>query len=84
MMLQNVTVWKETMLPERILQDLRKLQMLCLLREFANLNRVRAFGADFDIQVKRAGGSKLAVTIVNGKKTIKKTISEGQTITVRL
>lgn len=52
--------------------------------EFANLNRVRAFGADFDIQVKRAGGSKLAVTIVNGKKTIKKTISEGQTITVRL
>ena len=45
---------------------------------------MRAFGADFDIQVKRAGGSKLAVTIVNGKKTIKKTISEGQTITVRL
>ena len=51
--------------------------------EYANLNHVRAFGADFDIQVKRAG-SKLAVTIINGKKTIKKTISEGQTMTVKL
>ncbi len=50
---------------------------------YANLNHVRAFGADFDIQVKRAG-SKLAVTIVNGKKTIKKTVNEGQTITVKL
>ncbi len=50
---------------------------------YANLNHVRAFGADFDIQVKRAG-SKLAVTIVNGKKTIKKTVNEGQTIMVKL
>ncbi len=50
---------------------------------YANLNHVRAFGADFGIQVKRAG-NKLAVTIVNGKKIIKKTVNEGQTITVKL
>lgn len=51
--------------------------------DYANLNHVRAFGSDFDIRVKR-DGDKLAVTIVNGKKTIKKTIREGQTMTVKL
>lgn len=51
--------------------------------EYANLNHVRAFGADFHIKVKRER-NMLSVTIINGNKTIKKTIREGQTMPVKL
>ena len=52
--------------------------------EYANLNHIRAFGSDFDIKVKRGENGKLFVTVVSGKKTVKKTIREGQTMTIKL
>lgn len=49
-----------------------------------SLKSVRAFGSDFDISVVR-DGEKLAVSVTSGKKVVlKKTIKEGQTLTVSL
>lgn len=52
--------------------------------DYMNLNHIRAFASDFDIQVKR-NGSKLRVSVlVNGKVILKKNIEEGQTMKVKL
>ena len=49
-----------------------------------SLKSVRAFGSDFDIRVVR-DGEKLAVSVTSGEKVVlKKTIKEGQTLTVSL
>lgn len=49
-----------------------------------SLKSVRAFGSDFDISVVR-DGEKLAVSVTSGEKVVlKKTIKEGQTLTVSL
>lgn len=49
-----------------------------------SLKSVRAFGSDFDISVVR-DGEKLAVSVTTGEKVVlKKTIKEGQTLTVSL
>lgn len=49
-----------------------------------SLKSIRAFGSDFDISVVR-DGEKLAVSVTSGEKVIlKKTIKEGQTLTVSL
>lgn len=52
--------------------------------EYANLNHIRAFASDFDIQVKRHGNKLRVVVLTNGKVILKKEIDEGQTIAVRL
>lgn len=52
--------------------------------EFANLNKVRAFGSEFDIKVKRAAG-KLEVNVIKDNKTVlNKKINEGTTLKVKL
>ncbi len=52
--------------------------------DYMNLNKVRSFDSEFDIRVKR-DGSKLAVTVLSGNKTIlKKNITEGTTLSVAL
>lgn len=49
-----------------------------------SLKSIRAFGSDFDISVVR-DGEKLAVSVTTGEKVVlKKTIKEGQTLTVSL
>lgn len=49
-----------------------------------SLKSIRAFGSDFDISVVR-DGEKLAVSVTSGEKVmLKKTIKEGQTLTVSL
>lgn len=49
-----------------------------------SLKSIRAFGSDFDISVVR-DGEKLAVSVTSGEKVVlKKTIKEGQTLTVSL
>lgn len=49
-----------------------------------SLKSVRAFGSDFDISVVR-DGEKLAVSVTSGEKVVlKKTIKEGQSLTVSL
>ena len=51
---------------------------------YANLNKVRAFGSDFDIRVSRAG-DKLDVKIVRDNKILmNKKIKEGDTVKVVL
>ena len=52
--------------------------------DYMNLNKIRAFNADFDIRVFR-DGEKLRVEIRNnGKTVVNKTLSEGKTLHVRL
>ncbi|HET9571171.1 MAG TPA: hypothetical protein VFP20_07180 [Bacteroidales bacterium] len=52
--------------------------------DYMNLNRVKAFGSDFNINVKR-NGDKLDVLVVSkGKQVMKKSIREGTTISVKL
>ena len=52
--------------------------------EFANLNKVRAFGSEFDIKVNRAAG-KLEVNVIKDNKTVlNKKINEGTTLKVKL
>lgn len=52
--------------------------------DYMNLNKIRAFNADFDIRVSR-DGEKLRVEIRNnGKMIMNKTLSEGKTLHVRL
>ncbi len=50
----------------------------------ASLRHIRAFGADMDIEVKRAGNSKLKVAVMNGGKKKEYTIADGKTINVSL
>ena len=53
--------------------------------EFASLKNVRAFGSDFDIEVKRVAGDKLNVKVCEkGGKTQSFTIKQGKTINVKL
>ena len=52
---------------------------------YANLNKVRAFGSDFDIKVSRAEGDKLDVRIMReGKCLISKKIKDGATLRIEL
>ena len=52
--------------------------------DYMNLDKVRAFGSDFDIHVSRAG-NKLYVEIrKGGKKYMSKKVTEGETIRVTL
>ncbi|MDE5712524.1 MAG: hypothetical protein K2I16_02715 [Muribaculaceae bacterium] len=49
-----------------------------------NLRHIRAFGSDFDIEVKRINGNKISVNIIEGsKKKSYKTVS-GNTINIKL
>lgn len=51
---------------------------------YANLNKVRAFGSDFDIRVSRVG-SKLELKVMTGGKTVaSKKIKEGDTVDIKL
>jgi hypothetical protein len=53
--------------------------------EFASLKSVRAFGSDFDIDVKRLAGDKLRVDVVEkGGKKQSFTIKQGKTLNVKL
>lgn len=52
--------------------------------DYMNLNHIRAFASDFDIQAKRIGNKLRVSVLVNGKVILKKDIKEGQTINVRL
>lgn len=48
------------------------------------LNRIRAFGQDFDIGVKRAGGRlQVTVTTREGKNILKRTLKEGESVSVK-
>lgn len=52
--------------------------------EYMNLNRVRAFNSEFDIRVSRAG-KKLQVEVLQaGKPVLKKKMTEGETVTVKV
>jgi hypothetical protein len=53
--------------------------------EFASLKNIRAFGSDFDVEVKRVAGDKLNVKVSEkGGKTQSFTIKQGKTINVKL
>lgn len=49
-----------------------------------SLRRIKAFGADFDIEVRRADGGKMKVAVVNGGKKKEYTVSDGKTVSVKL
>lgn len=50
-----------------------------------NLRKIRAFGSSFDVEVKRATGDKVEVSVlVNKKRIYKTTTKSGQTLDVRL
>lgn len=52
---------------------------------YMNLNKIRAFQADFDILISRIDENHLNVKVINGKKkVIDKNIKEGQKIKVKL
>ncbi len=52
--------------------------------KYANLNKVRAFNSDFDIQVNRIG-NKLDVRVYKGKELMyKKKIKEGESVKIVL
>lgn len=50
------------------------------------LKHVRAFDSDFDVHVARAEGGKLAITVrtADGRTALRKTVKEGDTVTVKL
>ena len=52
--------------------------------EYANLNKIRAFNADFDIKVSRAGKKLQVMVYSKGKCILKKQIEEGKTVKVSL
>lgn len=52
--------------------------------EYMSLKNVRAFGSDFDIELKRNKSGRIEVNILNGDRLKKYTISSGQTINVKL
>lgn len=51
---------------------------------YMNLNHVRAFGSDFDVQVSRDGEKLHVLVTEKGKKVLDKKITEGKTLKVRL
>ena len=52
--------------------------------EFMNLKNIHAFDACFDVEVKRMDHGKLEVVLINGAKSKKYAIKEGQTLNIRL
>lgn len=52
--------------------------------EYMNLNHIKAFASDFDIQVKRNKDSLQVFVRSNGKTILKKNIRQGQTVSVKL
>lgn len=53
--------------------------------QYANLNHVRAFGADFDIKVNRAEDGKMDVKVIKDNKCVlSRKITEGKTITIKI
>lgn len=49
-----------------------------------SLRDIRAFGSDFDIEVRRLNGDKLCVKVTAGSKSKKYTINSGKSINVKL
>nr|QIM10888.1 hypothetical protein Muribac1_0970 [uncultured Muribaculaceae bacterium] len=49
-----------------------------------SLRHIRAFGSDFDIEVRRINGDKLCVNLINGNKTRKYTVNSGKAIEIKL
>lgn len=52
--------------------------------DYMNLRHIRAFGADFDIEVSRAGADSLLVTVRDGEKERKYKLRAGSSLKVRL
>lgn len=52
--------------------------------DYMNLRHVKAFGADFDIEVRRAGADRLLVTVRNGGKERKYKLRAGNSLKIRL
>ena len=53
--------------------------------EYANLKNIRAFGANFDVDVKRVAGDKLQVTVSEkGGRTQTFKVKQSTTIKVKL
>lgn len=52
--------------------------------DYMSLKNIKAFGSDFDINIKRSKSGRIEVSIINGEKTKKYTITSGQTINVKL
>lgn len=52
--------------------------------QYMNLNHVRAFDSDFTIQIKRNGGKlDVSVTLSDGTSLLRKSIREGESVTVK-
>lgn len=49
-----------------------------------NLRHIRAFGSDFDIEVKRINGNKISVNIIDGSKKKSYKTDSGNTINIKL
>lgn len=49
-----------------------------------NLRHIRAFGSDFDIEVKRINGNKISVNIIEGSKKKSYKTESGNTINIKL
>lgn len=49
-----------------------------------NLRHIRAFGSDFDIEVKRINGNKISVNIIDGSKKKSYKTESGNTINIKL
>ena len=52
--------------------------------EYMNLNHIRAFNSDFDIRVSRAGNRLQVEVLKGGKVVLKKNITEGTVVKVKL
>lgn len=52
--------------------------------DYMNLRHVKAFGRDFDIEVRRAGADRLLVTVRNGGKERKYKLRAGNSLKIRL
>lgn len=52
--------------------------------DYMNLRHVKAFGADFDIEVRRAGADRLLVTVRNGGKERKYKLRAENSLKIRL
>lgn len=51
--------------------------------DYMNLRRIKAFGSDFDIEVKRLADNKLSVKVINGEKSYHFTPEYGKSINVK-
>lgn len=52
--------------------------------DYMNLRHIKAFGSDFDIEVRRAGADRLLVTVRNGGKERKYKLRAGNSLKIRL